>query len=383
MFDTFEKEAETVTTPRDALTFSAWTKATSGTFLRADKPAIDFASWDYLGSSASSRAVRAAQEELQDSGFGSPIGRRWIGSSPATISCEENLAKHWGVAGAILFPGINQAVFSLVLALSHEQDLFIVPETTSGPVLDVAALIGCTTIKYRAGEYSKLVLPTKHYRRKFLFVDAVEPNGQLSDLALAAKAASELGTVLFVDDSLGFGIRTHAAWFKTLDLVSQAGVVFCANFSRRFGIQGAGVGGSRAAVKLISNRSRALTGEPAFSGPYAAALNTIITAGFSELELVQLDKRAEEFRLSLITKKIIPQLPGASAPIVSIPTKDIRVLHQLWSGLLERGVLADRFVSLDPTMPGGYVRIFIRTAHTPAEREIALQAVIDVSKLTV
>lgn len=383
MFDTFEKEAETIVTPRDALTFSAWTKASSGTYLRQDKLAIDFASWDFLGSGNNPKAIRAAQEELEAAGFGSPIGRRWIGASQATLACEETLAKHWGVAGAILFPGINQAVFSLVLALGHEQDLFIVPETSSGPILDVAALIGCTTIKYRPGELSKVVVPTKLYRRKFLFVDSIEPNGQLVDLALAAKTASELGAVLFVDDSIGFGIRPHAAWFKLLDLVSQAGVVFCANFSRRFGIQGAGVGGSVAALKLISNRSRALTGEPAFSGPNAAALNTIISSGFSDLEIVQLDKRAEEFRLSLIASRIIPQLPGTSAPIVSIPTKDIRALHQLWNGLLERGVLADRFVSLDPQTPGGFVRLFIRTCHTLPEIELALKAIQDVSKLTI
>jgi 7-keto-8-aminopelargonate synthetase-like enzyme len=382
MFDTFEKEAETVATPRDALTFSAWTKATSGTFLRQDKPAIDFASWDFLGSSANPKTIRAAQEELESGGFGSPIGRRWIGASPATLACEETLAKHWGVAGAILFPGINQAVFSLVLALGYEQDLFIVPDTCSGPILDVAALIGCTTIKYRSNELSKLVIPTRHFRRKFLFADSVEPSGQNGDLVLAAKTAAELGAVLFIDDSIGFGIKPHAAWFRTLDLVSQAGVVFCANFSRRFGIQGAGIGGSKAAVKLISNRSRALTGEPAFSGPNAAALNTVIASGFSEIEIVQLDKRAEEFRLSLISKKIIPQLPFTSAPIVSIPLKDIRVFHQLWTGLLERGVLADRFISLDPQAPGGYIRLFIRYCHSQAERDLALQAVLDVTKLT-
>ena len=380
MIDNFESEAEALKTPRDALTFATWARAGLD-FVRSDKPAIDFASWDFLNSSADPRVVRAAQEELQANGFGSPIGRRWLGASPATIACEENLAKFWGLGSALLFPGINQAVFSLILALGHEQDLFVVPETTSGPVIDVATLIGGTIIRYKPGELGKTSLPSKLFRRKLFFIDSVEANGTFTDLSLHFKLVSEAGGVMLIDDSIGFGVCNHANWIRSVEILGRTGILLCTNFSRRFGIQGAGIGGSAAAIKLISNRSRALTGEPAYSGPNAAALNQIICAGTSDIELVALDKVAEEFRLNLISKEITPLLPRPSAPIVCIPVKDLPALHQFWCGLLERGVLADRFVSIDPQSPGGYIRLFMRRSHSVSDRSTAMQAVISVAKI--
>lgn len=380
MIETFEKEAESVISPRDALTFSHWTVTPEHEFLRIDQQTLDFASWDYFGNGLQPRVIRAAQEELQSSGFGSSIGRRWIGASPATLSCEENLAKFWKINGAILFPGINQAVFSLVLALGHENDLFLVPETTSGPIIDVAALLGCTVVRYRPHEMQKISAPSRQFRRRIIFVDSIDPAGCYVDLTVAAKIADDLGASLFVDDSLGFGIRGNE-WLLNLELASQLGVVFCVNFSRRFGIQGAAIGGSQAVLKLISSRSRVLSGEPAFSAPNAAAINAIVTAGFAESELLSLDKVSEEMRLALIAKQIILQPPRRQGPVISIPAKDIRSLHQLWSGLLERGILADRFVSVDPQIPDNYLRLFMHTNHSAADRQKALQALFDVTKI--
>ncbi|WP_375208288.1 glycine C-acetyltransferase [Hyphococcus sp.] len=348
---------------------------------------LNFCANNYLGLADHPDIVKAAQDTMDDYGFGMASVRFICGTTDLHRKVEQEIADYLGYEDSILFAACFDANGGVFEPLLEAEDAIISDSLNHASIIDGVRL--CKAKRYRFANSDMKDLRAQlekadleGARTKLIVTDGVfSMDGYIAKLKEICALADEFGALVMVDDchATGFmgphgeGSPAHCGVAKRIDILT--------------GTLGKGLGGgmggyicaSKDVVHLLRNRARPYL----FSNALTPAL---LGATLKTLELVregahlreQLFRNARRFREQM-TKAGFDLLPGEH-PIIPIMIYDARKAGEMAAALMEEGVYVTAFSY--PVVPKEKARIRTQmcAAHTDEQVDEAVTAFVKVGK---
>ncbi|MAW78637.1 MAG: glycine C-acetyltransferase [Parvularcula sp.] len=348
---------------------------------------LNFCANNYLGLADHPDIVKAAQDTMNDYGFGMASVRFICGTTDLHRKVEQEIADYLGYEDSILFAACFDANGGVFEPLLEAEDAIISDSLNHASIIDGVRL--CKAKRYRFANSDMKDLRAQlekadleGARTKLIVTDGVfSMDGYIARLKEICALADEFGALVMVDDchATGFmgphgeGSPAHCGVARRIDILT--------------GTLGKGLGGgmggyicaSKDVVHLLRNRARPYL----FSNALTPAL---LGATLKTLELVregahlreQLFRNARRFREQM-TKAGFDLLPGEH-PIIPIMIYDARKAGEMAAALMEEGVYVTAFSY--PVVPKEKARIRTQmcAAHTDEQVDEAVTAFVKVGK---
>ena len=347
----------------------------------ARKKVLNFCANNYLGLADHPEIVRAAQETMNDYGFGMASVRFICGTTDLHRKVEKAIASFLGYEDSILFAACFDANGGVFEPLLEADDAIISDSLNHASIIDGVRLCKAKRYRFANSDMSDLEAQLKQAdadgaRTKLIVTDGVfSMDGYIAKLDEICRVADKYGALVMVDDchATGFmgekgrGAPSHCGVADRIDILT--------------GTLGKGLGGgmggyicaSAEVVHLLRNRARPYL----FSNALTPAL---LGATLKTLELVengdglrkQLFRNAERFRKGM-SDAGFDLLPGEH-PIIPVMLGDARLAQDMAAQLMDEGVYVTGFSY--PVVPKGKARIRTQmcAAHTDDQVDEAVAA---------
>jgi len=348
---------------------------------------LNFCANNYLGLADHPDIVKAAQETMNDYGFGMASVRFICGTTDLHRKVEKEIADFLGYEDSILFAACFDANGGVFEPLLEAEDAIISDALNHASIIDGVRLCKAKRYRFANSDMKDLRAQLEQAdldgaRTKLIVTDGVfSMDGYIAKLAEIASLAEEFGALVMVDDchSTGFmgphgeGTPAHCGVATRVDILT--GTLGKA--------LGGGMGGyicaTKEVVHLLRNRARPYL----FSNALTPAL---LGATLKTLELVrggaalreQLFRNAKRFREQMGAAGF-DLLPGEH-PIIPVMLYDAKKAGEMAAALMEEGVYVTAFSF--PVVPKEKARIRTQmcAAHSDAQVDEAVAAFIKVGK---
>jgi 8-amino-7-oxononanoate synthase len=346
----------------------------------------DFASGNYIGFDVSSEIVEAVPDYLQ----------RW--------------GTHTGFSRQLGTPRLYEEIEARLTALLRAEDVLVLPGTTNvhasviprlvggGMILldrgahasieqgcAVAVSHGATVVKFDHDDIGQVAQLLSTHRRQtaMICLDGIHAmTGSAPDLGSLAMLARAHDTLLYIDDTHGFGIIGERApdeqcrygnrgnsivrhFGESYDNIALTGA-FTNAYSSLLSFVALP---TRLKLMLMSSARSALHSS---SSPVASLARVLEGLGVN-------DRRGDQLRLELYrtTRRVLgalrelgmpmPAASDAAYPIIDVPLRDVRLLNQVGRFLFEQGIYA--ILATPPVAPhdAAAIRIHLTSANTPQQ----------------
>ena len=347
-------------------------------------PALNFCANNYLGLADDSRVREAAQDALEQWGFGMSSVRFICGTQSPHRELERELADWLGTDDAILFSSCfdaNGAIFDVLLRAG---DAIISDALNHASIIDGVRLCKATRYRYANGDVADLRRQLEAAReagseRIMIVTDGVfSMDGCYAPLPEIVEAAEEFGALVMVDDSHATGF-VGATGAGTPELLGVQVDVLSGTLGKALGgASGGYIAGPQEIVDVLRQRARPYlfsnTVAPAVVG---GSLRAVRIARHADESRAALARNAELFR-SLMAQAGFDLLPGSHAIVpVMFPGEDgARLAAQIADRMLELGVYVIAFSY--PVVPKGKARIRVQlsAAHSEADVRRCVEAFV-------
>lgn len=346
-----------------------------------------FSGCDYFRLASHPAVLKAAADGLKQFGLNVAASRLTTGNHQIYEQLEQQLAKFFGAADALLVSGGYPTSMVVAQSLAGEFSHVLMDERAHPALLDAAAHFGCPILKFKhrdAGDLRSAALRAggainKPGRRPALLGKfIVLTDGMFSHDGSPAPLKAYLKVLprdaqLLVDDAHGAGVL-GATGKGTLEHegVSRQRIIQCVTLSKAFGVYGGAVLGTRALREKILARSRAFIGCTPLPLPLAnAALAAVKILSRGGKLRARLHANADYVKAALRRAGLaIPELPG---PIIAIHPRSEAETRALRRRLLAAGIYPPflKYAGAEK----GYFRFVISSEHTRAQLD-ALVAVL-------
>ncbi|WP_428410614.1 glycine C-acetyltransferase [Hyphococcus sp.] len=351
------------------------------------KKVLNFCANNYLGLADNPEIVKAAQETMDEYGFGMASVRFICGTTDLHRRVEKEIADFLGYEDSILFAACFDANGGVFEPLLEAEDAIISDALNHASIIDGVRLCKAKRYRFANSDMKDLRAQLEQAdldgaRTKLIVTDGVfSMDGYIAKLREISALAEEFGALVMVDDchATGFmgphgeGTPAHCGVAKNIDILT--GTLGKA--------LGGGMGGyicaSKDVVHLLRNRARPYL----FSNALTPAL---LGATLKTLELVrggahlreQLFRNARRFREQM-TKAGFDLLPGEH-PIIPLMIYDARKAGDMAAKLMDEGVYVTAFSF--PVVPRDKARIRTQmcAGHTDDQVDEAVAAFIKVGK---
>jgi glycine C-acetyltransferase len=348
---------------------------------------LNFCANNYLGLADNSEIVRAAQETMDEYGFGMASVRFICGTTDLHRKVEREIASFLGFEDSILFAACFDANGGVFEPLLEAEDAIISDSLNHASIIDGVRLSKAKRYRFANSDMNDLEAQLKQAtaegaRAKLIVTDGVfSMDGYIAKLKDICDLADRYDALVMVDDchATGFmgpggrGTPAHCGVEGRVDILT--GTLGKA--------LGGGMGGYICAkanvVHLLRNRARPYL----FSNALTPAL---LGATMKMFEIVrngdalraQLFRNARRFREGM-AKAGFNLLPGEH-PIIPVMLGDARLAQEMSAGLMEEGVYVTGFSF--PVVPRGKARIRTQmcAGHTDAHVDGAVAAFTKVGK---
>ena len=340
---------------------------------------------NYLGLADHPALVDAAKRALDEWGFGMASVRFICGTQELHKMLERRMAEFLGTDDAILYSSCFDANGGVFEALLGENDAVISDALNHASIIDGIRL--CKAARYRYAnrdmdDLEQQLRAASAARFKLVVTDGVfSMDGYLAPLPEICDLAERYQALVMVDDShaVGFVGPRGAGTPEELGATGRVDIVTGTMGKALGGASGGYVAARAEIVELLRQRSRPYL----FSNSVAPA---IVAAGIAALDLlsgagdlrVRLRENTAYFRAAL-SQAGFDILPG-DHPIVPLMTGDASVAVRMSQELLDLGIYAIAFAY--PVVPLGKARIRMQVsaAHSRADLDEALAALIEARK---
>lgn len=327
-----------------------------------NKAVINLCANNYLGLADNSKLIDAANQAMQDRGYGMASVRFICGTQDLHRQLEQQLAKFLGKEDAILYAACFDANGGLFEPLLDERDAVVSDALNHASIIDGIRLCKAKRYRYANADMQELAQCLQQAkeagaRRILIATDGVfSMDGVLAPLPEITALAQQYGALVIVDDchSTGFfgpGGRGTPAHFA---VENQVDILTGTLGKALGGALGGYVAGPQAIIDWLRQRSRPYL----FSNSLPPA---IVAAGLAALELVV---EGDELRKTLqentvywregLSRLGFDLVPGEHA-IVPVMLGDAIVAQNMAAGLMEQGVYVTGFSY--PVVPKGKARI--------------------------
>ena len=342
-----------------------------------EKHIINMCANNYLGLSNNKEIIQAAQNALQDNGFGMSSVRFICGTQDIHLELEKKLSDFLEKEDSILFASAFDANTALFEAVLTEEDELFSDQLVHASLIDGMRLCKAKKQIYQHSDMKDLEekLSLSNARIKMIVTDGVfSMDGDMAKLDELTALAEKYDALLTVDDchATGFigeqGKGTHE-YFGVKDKVD----IITTTFGKALGgAMGGSISGPKEIIQLLRQKAR----------PYLfsnALMPAIVAGTIRAIELVQEADKDREHLIAMSSwwkNELIAagfDIKEGNTPIVPIMLYDSKLAQSFSKKLFEYGVYAVGFFF--PVVPKDQARIRtqISASHTKEQLQQALE----------
>ncbi len=340
---------------------------------------------NYLGLANHPAIIRAAQEGMDERGYGVASVRFICGTQDIHKELEGRLSSFLGTEDTILYSSCFDANGGLFETLLGEEDAIISDSLNHASIIDGVRLSKAKRFRYANNDMADLrrqLEAASGSRFKLIATDGVfSMDGVIADLRGICDLADEYGALVMVDDShaTGFTGEQGRGTHELTGTMERVDILTGTLGKALGGGSGGYTSGRQQMIDWLRQRSRPYL----FSNSLAPS---VVSASLKALDLLegggelraQLRENAEYFRSAMTAAGFT--LAGAGHPIIPVMIGDAALAAKMADELLKRGIYVIGFSF--PVVPRGQARIRTQmsAAHTRQQLERAVAAFTEVGK---
>ena len=344
---------------------------------------LNFCANNYLGLANHPAVVEAAQQALQNWGYGLASVRFICGTQSIHKQLEERLSAFLGTEDTILYGSCFDANGGLFETLFDAEDAIISDELNHASIIDGVRLSKAVRYRYRNGDMGDLeakLQESASARYRIIATDGVfSMDGYFAKLDKICDLADKYDAMVMVDDSHAVGfIGEHGRGTPEFCGVEGRIDIITGTLGKALGgASGGYTSGRKEIIELLRQRSRPYLFSNSVAPPIVAASLKVIDLLQESGDLRERLRENTRFFREQMTQAGFNILPGEH-PIVPVMFGDAVAAAQTAELLLAKGVYVVAFSY--PVVPQGKarIRIQISAAHTRADLEFALEKFAEV-----
>jgi glycine C-acetyltransferase len=332
---------------------------------------------NYLGLANHPAVVQAAQQALQDWGYGLASVRFICGTQSIHKQLEERLSAFLGTEDSILYGSCFDANGGLFETLLEAEDAVISDELNHASIIDGIRLCKAAKFRYRNGDMDDLESKLKdavNCRHRLIATDGVfSMDGYIAKLGSICDLADKYDALVMVDDShaVGFVGKNGRGTPELCGVEGRVDIITGTLGKALGGASGGYTSGHKEIIDILRQRSRPYLFSNSLAPPIvAASLKVLELVAESATSRQRLHDNTRMFREEM-ARAGFNILPG-DHPIVPVIFGDATVAVRMAETLLRKGIYVIAFSY--PVVPMGKARIRtqLSAAHTSKELEFAV-----------
>jgi glycine C-acetyltransferase len=342
------------------------------------KSVLNFCANNYLGLANHPAVIQAAQQALQNWGYGLASVRFICGTQSIHKQLEERLSAFLGTEDTILYGSCFDANGGLFETLIDQEDAIISDELNHASIIDGVRLSKAVRYRYRNGDMGDLeakLQESASARHRVIATDGVfSMDGYFAKLDKICDLADKYDAMVMVDDSHAVGfIGEHGRGTPEFCGVEGRIDIITGTLGKALGgASGGYTSGRKEIIELLRQRSRPYLFSNSVAPPIVAASLKVIDLLQESGDLRERLRENTRFFREQMTRAGFNILPGEH-PIVPVMFGDAVAAARTAELLLAKGVYVVAFSY--PVVPQGKarIRIQISAAHTRTDLEFALE----------
>jgi glycine C-acetyltransferase len=332
---------------------------------------------NYLGLANHPAVVQAAQQALEDWGYGLASVRFICGTQSIHKQLEERLSAFLGTEDSILYGSCFDANGGLFETLLEAEDAVISDELNHASIIDGIRLCKAAKFRYRNGDMDDLESKLKdavNSRYRLIATDGVfSMDGYIAKLESICDLAEKYDALVMVDDShaVGFVGENGRGTPELCGVEGRIDIITGTLGKALGGASGGYTSGHREIIDILRQRSRPYLFSNSVAPPIvAASLKVLDLVAESSTSRKRLRDNTRLFREEM-ARAGFDILPG-DHPIVPVIFGDATLAVRMAETLLSKGIYVIAFSY--PVVPLGKARIRtqISAAHTREDLEFAV-----------
>ncbi len=338
---------------------------------------------NYLGLTFDADCMDASIDAIKKHGTGTTGSRIANGSYAEHLDLEDALAKHAGMASAIVFSTGYQTNLAAIATLAGPKDVLFIDADSHACIIDGCRLSAAPTIRFRHNSPADL---DKRLSRQGEIEDGIalvvieglySMFGDRAPIAEFVDVCQKHGAYLYIDEAHSFGVFGPTG----CGLAEEEGVLDKIDFiSGTFSKSLASIGGfclsKHKGFEITRKAMRAymFTASPTPSNIASARAALDKIAEKPQLR-TNLHARAAQLHSGLAAMGY--DLCAAASPIIAVRRPNELIAATEWNWLLEEGVYVNLAVPPGTPQSSSLLRISLSAAHTKDEINIILKAFKD------
>jgi glycine C-acetyltransferase len=332
---------------------------------------------NYLGLANHPAVVHAAQQALEDWGYGLASVRFICGTQAIHKQLEARLSAFLGTEDSILYGSCFDANGGLFETLLEAEDAVISDELNHASIIDGIRLCKAAKFRYRNGDMDDLESKLKdaaNARYRLIATDGVfSMDGYIAKLERICDLADKYDALVMVDDShaVGFVGKNGRGTPELCGVEGRIDIITGTLGKALGGASGGYTSGHREIIDMLRQRSRPYLFSNSVAPPIvAASLKVLDLVAESSALRERLRDNTRLFREGM-TRAGFDILPG-DHPIVPVIFGDATLAASMAELLLSKGIYVIAFSY--PVVPLGKARIRtqISAAHTSEDLRFAV-----------
>ena len=350
-----------------------------------NKNVLNFCANNYLGLSNDRRLIKAAQDGLDEWGFGLSSVRFICGTQSIHKILEERLSTFLQMDDTILYTSCFDANGGLFETILGPEDAIISDALNHASIIDGVRLCKAKRHRYNNSDMMKLeeiLQNTQDARTRLITTDGIfSMDGFVAKLSQICALAEKYNALVHVDDShaTGFFGPTGRGSIEHCNVMGRVDILTSTLGKALGGASGGFTSGRKESIDMLRQRSRPYL----FSNTVAPA---IVTASISVLDIIskttelrdKVEANTNYFRSEMSAAGF--EIKQGVHPIVPIMLGDAKLSQDIARAMLVEGIYVIGFFF--PVVPKGEarIRVQISAGHSREQLDHAIQAFIKVGK---
>jgi len=353
--------------------------------LSTGQKVLNFCANNYLGLSSHSEVIKAAQNTLDEHGYGMSSVRFICGTQDIHKELEQKISNFFGMEDTILYAAAFDANGGIFEPLFSNEDAIISDELNHASIIDGVRLSKAHRYRYKHSNMedleNQLKLATAQ-RFKIIVTDGVfSMDGDIASLDKICDLADKYDALVMVDDShaSGFIGKTGRGTHEHHNVMDRVDIITSTLGKALGGAMGGFTTGKKEIIELLRQRSRPYLFSNSLSPAIVGAASKVFDLLSNNTDLR--DKvigNTVYFKEKLLNAGF--DLKKSNSAIIALMLYDAKLSQTFAAKLLEEDIYVIGFYF--PVVAKGQARIRIQlsAAHTKEHLDKAIAAFIKIGK---
>lgn len=350
-----------------------------------NKPVLNFCANNYLGLANHPEVIKAAQETMNDWGFGLSSVRFICGTQQIHKELEEKVSAFLGTEDTILYCAAFDANGGVFEPLLGEDSIIISDELNHASIIDGVRLCKAQRARYKHSDMAELencLKESQSAKYRMVVTDGVfSMDGDLAKLPEIVELCEKYDALIMVDDSHASGYigKTGRGTAEHFNLLGKIDIITTTFGKALGGGNGGCTSGRKEIIEMLRQRSRPYLFSNTLAPATVGATSKVLDLLGESAELPARTMANANYFRSKIEAAGFDLVKGTTA-IVPVMIYDAPLAVKFADELLKEGIYVIGFVY--PVVPKGRARIRVQlsAAHTKEQVDQAVEAFIKVGK---